>query len=36
MEEKFWTSGAIVRLSLLVVAIVFVVNYERNKKKQNG
>ena len=36
MEEKFWTSGAIVRLSLLAVAIVLVVNYERKKRQNNG
>jgi len=36
MEEKFWTSGTILRLSLLAVTIVLIVNYEKNKKKQNG
>jgi len=36
MEEKFWTTGSILRLSLLAVAIVLVVNYERKKRTQNG
>jgi hypothetical protein len=36
MGEKFWTKGAILRLSLLAVTIVLIVNYERNKKKENG
>jgi hypothetical protein len=32
MEEKFWTTGAFVRLSLLALMIVFVVNYEKKKE----
>jgi hypothetical protein len=35
MNEKFWTTGSIVRLSLLAVAIVLIVNYERKKKQTN-
>jgi hypothetical protein len=36
MEEKFWSSGTIFRLSLLAVTIVLIVNYERKKRTQNG
>jgi hypothetical protein len=36
MEEKFWTKGSILRLSLLAVAIVLIVRYETKKKKENG
>jgi hypothetical protein len=35
MNEKFWTTGSIVRISLLAVAIVLIVNYERKKKQTN-
>jgi len=35
MGEKFWTTGSIVRISLLAVAIVLIVNYERKKKQTN-
>jgi hypothetical protein len=35
MQEKFWTSGTIFRLSLLAVALVLIVNYERKKRQDN-
>ena len=36
MGEKFWTKGAILRLSLLAVTIVLIVNHERKKRANNG
>jgi hypothetical protein len=35
MEEKFWTTGAYLRIFALV-AVVGIIIYQRNKDKQNG
>ena len=35
MQEKFWTTGSIVRIAALVGVIAIII-YQKNKDKQNG
>ncbi len=35
MEEKFWTTGSVIRI-LALVGVVAIVIYQKNKEKQNG
>ena len=35
MQEKFWTTGSIIRITALV-AVIAIVIYQKRKEKQNG
>jgi hypothetical protein len=35
MQEKFWTTGSIIRIAALVGVIAIII-YQKNKDKENG